>query len=195
MNMDQSERKALGDVFNRTIRSMNGLPDVLTTKATTVRSLSSVLELSQTLNVQTYRQKDEGDTIFIEYNGVGGCLRLAMPQAVSEVIASQREALTSKSKRVPRKLLTNGTDPTMKGTQMKQTFILLAALGILCGQVKAEDTPPNTTPDGKAATPPALSPEESLKKIHVREGFEVELVASEPLVRSPVAFDWDGQGR
>lgn len=43
--------------------------------------------------------------------------------------------------------------------------------------------------------PPALSAEESLKKIHVREGFEVELVASEPLVKSPVAFDWDGQGR
>ena len=40
--MDQPERKAPGDVFDRTIRSMNGLPDVITTKATTVRSLSSV---------------------------------------------------------------------------------------------------------------------------------------------------------
>ena len=39
--MDQTERKALGDVFDRTIRSMNGLPDVLTTKATTVRSPTS----------------------------------------------------------------------------------------------------------------------------------------------------------
>lgn len=58
--MDQTERKALGDVFDRTIRSLNGLPDVLNTKATTVRSLSSVLELSQTFIVQTYRQKDEG---------------------------------------------------------------------------------------------------------------------------------------
>ena len=52
-NMDQSERTALGDIFDRTIRSMNGLPDVLNTKATTVRSLSSVLELSQTFIVQT----------------------------------------------------------------------------------------------------------------------------------------------
>ena len=69
--MDQTERKALGDVFDRTIQSMNGLPDVLITKATTVRSLSSVLELSQTFIVQTYRQRDEGDTIFIEYIGMG----------------------------------------------------------------------------------------------------------------------------
>jgi hypothetical protein len=97
-NMDQTERKALGDVFDRTIRSMNGLPDVITTKATTVRSLSSVLELSQTFIVQTYRQKDEGDTIFIEYIGAEGSLRLALPSAVSDVIARQREALTGKSR-------------------------------------------------------------------------------------------------
>ena len=96
--MDQTERKALGDIFDRTIWSMSGLPDVITTKATTVRSLSSVLELSQTFIVQTYRQRDEGDTIFIEYIGAEGSLRLALPSAVSEVIARQREALTGKSR-------------------------------------------------------------------------------------------------
>ncbi len=42
---------------------------------------------------------------------------------------------------------------------------------------------------------PPLSPQESLKKIHVREGFEVELVASEPLTIDPVAIDWDAAGR
>lgn len=96
--MNQSERSALGDVFDRTIRSMSGLPDVITTKATTVRSLSSVLELSQTFIVQTYRQRDEGDTIFIEYIGVEGSLRLALPTAVSDVIARQRDALSGKSR-------------------------------------------------------------------------------------------------
>lgn len=40
-----------------------------------------------------------------------------------------------------------------------------------------------------------LSPEESLKKIHVPEGYEIELVAAEPLVLDPVAFDWDERGR
>ena len=96
--MDQTERKALGDVFDRTIRSMSGLPDVITTKATTVRTLSSVLELSQTFIVQTYRQRDEGDTIFIEYIGVEGSLRLALPSVVSDVIARQRDALSGKSR-------------------------------------------------------------------------------------------------
>lgn len=38
------------------------------------------------------------------------------------------------------------------------------------------------------------SPQASLKCIEVPEGFEVQLVAAEPLVRDPVAFDWGPDG-
>ncbi len=38
------------------------------------------------------------------------------------------------------------------------------------------------------------SPDASLQTIEVPEGFAVELVASEPLVRDPVAFDWGADG-
>jgi putative membrane-bound dehydrogenase-like protein len=37
---------------------------------------------------------------------------------------------------------------------------------------------------------PPSSPEESLKQCHVRDGYTLELVAAEPLVRDPVAVDW-----
>lgn len=40
-----------------------------------------------------------------------------------------------------------------------------------------------------------LTPEESLASIHVPIGFRVELVASEPQVIDPVAFDWDAAGK
>src|SRR5262245_15168471 len=40
-----------------------------------------------------------------------------------------------------------------------------------------------------------LSPEESLKAMHVRPGMKIELVAAEPLVVDPVAFDWGPDGR
>jgi putative membrane-bound dehydrogenase-like protein len=43
--------------------------------------------------------------------------------------------------------------------------------------------------------PPPKSPEESLKCLVPRPGFTVELVAGEPLIQSPVAFEWDAQGR
>ena len=41
----------------------------------------------------------------------------------------------------------------------------------------------------------ALSPEASLETIRARPGLRVELVAAEPLVESPVAFDWGPDGR
>ncbi|TDG14101.1 DUF1080 domain-containing protein [Seongchinamella unica] len=42
---------------------------------------------------------------------------------------------------------------------------------------------------------PVLSPEEALQSFRVAPGFEVELVAAEPLVEDPVAMAWDAGGR
>ncbi|NLT72511.1 MAG: dehydrogenase, partial [Verrucomicrobiaceae bacterium] len=42
--------------------------------------------------------------------------------------------------------------------------------------------------------PKPLSPEEALEAFTVRPGFEVELVASEPVVVDPVAMNWDEVG-
>jgi putative membrane-bound dehydrogenase-like protein len=39
------------------------------------------------------------------------------------------------------------------------------------------------------------SPEESLKCFRSKPGLEVQLVAAEPLIKSPVAIDWDAKGR
>jgi putative membrane-bound dehydrogenase-like protein len=41
----------------------------------------------------------------------------------------------------------------------------------------------------------ARSPQASLRSMHVRPGFKVELVAAEPLIEDPVAFDWSADGR
>ncbi len=42
--------------------------------------------------------------------------------------------------------------------------------------------------------PDPLSPEASLAKLHLRAGFTASLVAAEPVVLDPVAFDWDDRG-
>ena len=39
-----------------------------------------------------------------------------------------------------------------------------------------------------------LSPAESIDAIHVRDGYQVELVAAEPLVMDPVAISWGADG-
>jgi hypothetical protein len=40
-----------------------------------------------------------------------------------------------------------------------------------------------------------LSPEESLEKFYLPEGYKIELVASEPMINEPVAIAWDGNGK
>lgn len=42
---------------------------------------------------------------------------------------------------------------------------------------------------------PVLSPEQALHSFKIAPGFEIELVASEPLVEDPVAMAWDARGR
>lgn len=44
-------------------------------------------------------------------------------------------------------------------------------------------------------SPVALSPEESMRTMHLPEGYSLELVACEPMVQEPVAIVWDGNGR
>jgi mono/diheme cytochrome c family protein/glucose/arabinose dehydrogenase len=45
------------------------------------------------------------------------------------------------------------------------------------------------------ADSPALSPEDALKTFYMPPGYQLELVASEPLVQDPIVMDWDPQGR
>src|SRR5689334_19935282 len=42
---------------------------------------------------------------------------------------------------------------------------------------------------------PPKTPADELKAVPVAPGFRVELVAAEPLVQSPMACDWDEDGR
>ncbi len=77
---------------------------------------------------------------------------------------------------------------------------LLPAIGALvllsgCGQSKSKKEEPAVRPPViQQPNPAALSPEESIKAMHLPEGFSVELVAAEPLVQEPVAVVWDANG-
>jgi putative membrane-bound dehydrogenase-like protein len=47
----------------------------------------------------------------------------------------------------------------------------------------------------KHMDPPAMTPDASLKAIKPRPGFQVELMAAEPLLKSPIAFNFGPDGR
>jgi putative membrane-bound dehydrogenase-like protein len=80
-------------------------------------------------------------------------------------------------------------------------LLLMAALDRADGQTpaapKAPSIPDTAEKDYGAELPrfPMKEPEESLRAIVPRPGFRVDLVAAEPLLRSPVAIDFDEDGR
>jgi CRISPR/Cas system-associated protein Csm6 len=85
--------------FDRLVGALEGLPDVVKSSASTVRAMLPLIGIARSFIVQTYRQKDRGDTIFIETVGHGETIRLAIPPQVSDAIARQRDSLGTKSRK------------------------------------------------------------------------------------------------
>ena len=96
-------RSRLGDLFDRTLRALRGLPDVTETKPATKRAYSTVIELAQTFIVHTLRQSDgeskPRDHCFLEYVDAEGSIRIVLPPEVCDTIARQRDALGSKNRK------------------------------------------------------------------------------------------------
>lgn len=87
------------DKFDRLFGALTDLPDVTTCKPSTVVAHTPIIGATQTFIVQTVRQREIGDTIFLQYLDDEGSVRIAIPPAVADAIARQRVALTSKSRR------------------------------------------------------------------------------------------------
>jgi hypothetical protein len=85
------------DAYDRMLGALHGLPDVTKTKPSTIRTVPPLaIGGTQVWITQTYRQREHGDTLFLEMVSQAGSVRLAIPPAVTNLIARQRDALTSK---------------------------------------------------------------------------------------------------
>ena len=89
-------------------RSLDGLPDTIFVKPTTVVTLTPLLSLAQTWIVQTYRRSERnevgtivksGDVIFIQFIDAEGGKRFVIPPDVADAIARQRDALGTKNRK------------------------------------------------------------------------------------------------
>ena len=97
--MSANESK-MPDNFDRALGMLDGLPDVCRTRESTMRVTPPLgVGGSQTWIVQTVRQREQGDTIFLEHASVDGLVRLVIPPKVADTIARQREQLTGMSRR------------------------------------------------------------------------------------------------
>ncbi|REJ72849.1 MAG: cytochrome C [Planctomycetota bacterium] len=95
------------------------------------------------------------------------------------------------------------TEPAMKhrlsSIPSQWPFLTCVAVLFVALQLTADDKPDDDSAenDYSAELPaiPAMSPEESLAAMQLIDGFHAELVASEPLIRSPMGMDFDEYGR
>lgn len=95
--MNEKENPSLS-FFDRAIGSLHGLPDVISTKATTLRVVPAFGLGSHTYIVQTFRQRETGDTVFLEITSDAGSVRIVLPPDVADCISRQRDQLTGKSR-------------------------------------------------------------------------------------------------
>src|ERR1041385_8238530 len=105
--MNDDTTKAF-DTYDRQIGALKGLPDVIEVKPSTVRVAIPLPGLSQTFIVQTIRQRDVGDHVFLETVSRDGAIRIVLPPQVADTIARQRDALTAKSRSKAAKALAQG---------------------------------------------------------------------------------------
>ncbi len=95
-------------------------------------------------------------------------------------------------------LFFGGRSDGLFGFEGKMDEVALYASALSAQQVAAHfAAAERTAPERLKAKPasPPLAAKESLKTLHLQDGFEAQIVAAEPLVLDPVAFDWDTRGR
>jgi hypothetical protein len=82
-------------------RLYGGLVDVsLVVKPSTVKAVQPITGKAETFVIQTCRHKESGDYIFVECMDENGVTRLALPPKVANLIASQRDSLTKRSRSI-----------------------------------------------------------------------------------------------
>jgi glucose/arabinose dehydrogenase len=88
----------------------------------------------------------------------------------------------------------------MKKKRWFFSMIVASMLIITCTTIKSKDSNKVNNPYPERTFDPHPSPgylslEESLKSFNLPKGYHLELVASEPMIKEPVAIAWDGDGR
>ncbi len=85
--------------FDRIRGGMENLPDVTRCGPSTIQTVHPLIGEVQTFIVETLRQRERGDTIFLIYVEGDKSIRIPIPPQVADTIARQREALGKKVRR------------------------------------------------------------------------------------------------
>lgn len=85
--------------YDRLMAGLDGVPDVARSRPTTVRVITPLLGNVETYIVQTFRHREDGDTIFVEHTGPEGYERYYLAPAVIRVLMRHRDHLETQNRR------------------------------------------------------------------------------------------------
>ena len=98
--MNEERTDAMPDSFDRMLGQLQGLPDVIRTRPTNIQDVPPLgVGGSSTFIVQSVRQKERGDLIFLQVVDRTGTTRIVIPAKVANLIARQRESLSKMTRR------------------------------------------------------------------------------------------------
>lgn len=87
--------------FDRKLGEFLGLNDCVSSASTVIREVPTLgIGGTETFIVQTVRQKDVGDYVFVERISDDGTVRLVLPPSVTAAIARQRDSTIAKNRRL-----------------------------------------------------------------------------------------------
>lgn len=83
------------DLYDYQMGQQDGLTGSLKTKPSVIRTMVGIIGRVQTFTIQTLRNPEFGDFVFIEFTSADGFHRIVLPPAVADAIARQRDGLTT----------------------------------------------------------------------------------------------------
>jgi len=94
----EEKNESSQSLFDVRSGTLHGLPDVVHTRPATLRFVPPLGLGTHTYIVQTFREKERGDTIFLEVFAAKEHVRIVIPSQVADTIARQRDQLTGQSR-------------------------------------------------------------------------------------------------
>lgn len=87
------------DTFDATLGAIDGLPGVTKSRPATIVTVAPILGNAETFIVQTYQDREEGFTAFVQQVSGQGSVRIVLPPAVTAAIYRQRDSLVKRGRR------------------------------------------------------------------------------------------------
>jgi len=111
------------DPFDVLAGNLHDLPTVSTVKPTTIMGVVPLLGDVQTVIVETKREAEHGDYIFLQVVDARGAVRIVLPPKAADAIARQRDALGAKARREVGKRLGKAMAARLKETGELPAFM------------------------------------------------------------------------